>query len=108
MPGVHVYGAAAPRLPGTSYLRVGLLAADTVLQRCEQIGVSASSGSACSSGGSAPSHVLVAMGVPRDEALCAVRFSLGAATTARDIEYLLAALPPLLLPLLAESAVQPT
>jgi cysteine desulfurase len=48
------------------------------------------------------------MGVPRDEALGAVRFSLGAATTARDIDYLLAALPPLLKPLLAEAAVQPT
>lgn len=104
LPDVHVYGASAPRLPGTSYLRIGRLEAETVLQRCEQIGVSASSGSACSSGGSEPSHVLSAMGVAPDEALCAVRFSLGAATTARDIDYLLAALPPLLLPLLAESA----
>ncbi|HDR8918870.1 TPA: cysteine desulfurase [Burkholderia vietnamiensis] len=108
LPGVHVYGASAPRLPGTSCLRVGRLDADTVLQRCEQIGVCASSGSACSSGGSEPSHVLSAMGVPRDEALGAVRFSLGAATSARDIDYLLAALPPLLKPLLAEAAVQPT
>ncbi|HDR8938177.1 cysteine desulfurase family protein [Burkholderia vietnamiensis] len=108
LPGVHVYGASVPRLPGTSCLRVGRLDADTVLQRCEQIGVCASSGSACSSGGSEPSHVLSAMGVPRDEALGAVRFSLGAATTARDIDYLLAALPPLLKPLLAEAAVQPT
>ncbi|HDR9041833.1 TPA: cysteine desulfurase [Burkholderia vietnamiensis] len=108
LPGVHVYGASAPRVPGTSCLRVGRLDADTVLQRCEQIGVCASSGSACSSGGSEPSHVLSAMGVPRDEALGAVRFSLGAATTARDIDYLLAALPPLLKPLLAEAAVQPT
>ncbi|MDN8035662.1 cysteine desulfurase family protein [Burkholderia vietnamiensis] len=108
LPGVHVYGASAPRVPGTSCLRVGRLDADTVLQRCEQIGVCASSGSACSSGGSEPSHVLSAMGVPRDEALGAVRFSLGAATTERDIDYLLAALPPLLKPLLAEAAVQPT
>ncbi|WP_175983971.1 cysteine desulfurase family protein [Burkholderia vietnamiensis] len=108
LPGVHVYGASAPRVPGTSCLRVGRLDADTVLQRCEQIGVCASSGSACSSGGSEPSHVLSAMGVPRDEALGAVRFSLGAATSARDIDYLLAALPPLLKPLLAEAAVQPT
>ncbi|KVE96318.1 cysteine desulfurase NifS [Burkholderia vietnamiensis] len=108
LPGVHVYGASAPRLPGTSCLRVGRQDADTVLQRCEQIGVCASSGSACSSGGSEPSHVLSAMGVPRDEALGAVRFSLGAATSARDIDYLLAALPPLLKPLLAEAAVQPT
>ncbi|HDR9203620.1 TPA: cysteine desulfurase [Burkholderia vietnamiensis] len=108
LPGVHVYGASAPRVPGTSCLRVGRLDADTVLQCCEQIGVCASSGSACSSGGSEPSHVLSAMGVPRDEALGAVRFSLGAATSARDIDYLLAALPPLLKPLLAEAAVQPT
>ncbi|WP_042270720.1 cysteine desulfurase family protein [Paraburkholderia heleia] len=104
LPDMHVFSACAPRVAGTSYLRFGLLPADVVLQRMEQLGVSASSGAACSSGGSEPSHVLAAMGVPRDEALAAVRLSLGETTTARDIDYLMAALPPLLAPLLGTCA----
>lgn len=104
LPDVHVFSAQASRLPGTSYLRFGQLPAEVVLQRLERLGVAASSGSACSSGGSEPSHVLTAMGVPRDEALAAVRLSLGETTTAQEIQYVLAHLPPLLRPLLEEAA----
>jgi cysteine desulfurase len=103
LPAVHVYSAQTPRLPGTSYLRFGQLPAELILQRLERLGVAASSGSACSSGGSEPSHVLTAMGVPRDAALAAVRLSLGETTTMQDIEYVLAHLPPLLQPLLEEA-----
>ncbi|HVR54495.1 MAG TPA: hypothetical protein VMS38_32535 [Pseudorhodoferax sp.] len=103
MPATHVFAGAAPRLPGTSYLRFGRLPAEVVLQRLERLGVAASSGAACSAGGSEPSHVLTAMGVPRDEALAAVRLSLGETTNAADIEHLLTQLPPLLAPLLDEA-----
>ncbi len=104
LPALHVWSRGVPRLPGTSYLRFGSLPAEVVLNRLERLGIAASSGAACSSGGSEPSHVLGAMGVPRDEALCAVRLSLGRTTTAADIEFVLAALPPLLAPLLREEA----
>ena len=102
LPQTHVWGHAVPRLPGTSYVRFGRLSADVVLQRLERLGVAASSGAACSSGGSEPSHVLSAMGVPAEEALAAVRFSLGTTSTLGDVNYLLHALPPLLAPLLQE------
>jgi len=104
LPAVHVFSAQAPRLPGTSYLRFGRVPAEVILQRLERLGVAASSGAACSSGGSEPSHVLTAMGVPRDEALAAVRLSLGETTTALDVQYVLAHLPPLLHPMLEEIA----
>jgi len=104
LPELHVWGQGAARLPGTSYLRFGRLPAEVVLQRLERLDVAASSGAACSSGGSEPSHVLSAMGVPPEEALAAVRLSLGRGTQAADIEHLLAALPPLLAPLLQEQA----
>ncbi|WP_454720212.1 MULTISPECIES: cysteine desulfurase family protein [Cupriavidus] len=107
LPAVHVFSAQAPRLPGTCYLRFGRLPAEVVLQRLEQLGVAASSGAACSSGGSEPSHVLAAMGVPRDEALAAVRLSLGETTTAQNIGYVVAALPPLLAPLLGGAVPAP-
>jgi len=48
-------------------------------------GVACSSGSACSTGAIEPSHVLVAMGVPRELALGAIRLSLGRDTTTGDV-----------------------
>ena len=102
LPATHIWCQNVSRLPGTSYLRFGLLSVDVVLQRLERLGVAASSGAACSSGGSEPSHVLIAMGVPADEALAAVRLSLGRTTTAEEIASVLALLPPLLAPLLQE------
>lgn len=102
LPATHVWSRGVPRLPGTSYLRFGALPAELVLQRLERLGVAASSGAACSSGGSEPSHVLTAMGVPADEALCAVRLSLGRGSTESEIRALLDSLPPLLAPLLQQ------
>ncbi|MFZ2306604.1 MAG: cysteine desulfurase family protein [Rhodoferax sp.] len=96
----HIWCRNVPRLPGTSYLRFGTLSVDVVLQRLDRLGVAASSGAACSSAGSEPSHVLSAMGVPADEALAAVRLSLGRTSTVDDVQYLLNNLPPLLAPLL--------
>jgi cysteine desulfurase len=96
LPGLHVWCQDLPRLPGTSYLRFGQVDADVVLQRLSRLNVAASSGAACSSGGSEPSHVLSAMGVPREEALCAIRFSLGDETRSEDIALLLNSLPALL------------
>jgi cysteine desulfurase len=100
LPDTHIWCRNVPRLPGTSYLSFGTLSVDVVLQRLDRLGVAASSGAACSSGGSEPSHVLTAMGVPADEALAAVRLSLGRTSTVDDVQYLLNNLPPLLAPLL--------
>jgi cysteine desulfurase len=100
--GTHIWCQNVPRLPGTSYLRFGELSVDVVLQRLDRLGVAASSGAACSSGGSEPSHVLTAMGVPAEEALAAVRFSLGSTSTLADVNHLLQTLPPLLASLLHE------
>lgn len=95
LPEVHIWCAGVPRLPGVSLLRVGHWPADVLLQRLERLGFAASSGAACSSSGSAPSHVLTAMGVPKDEALCAVRLSIGRTTTDADVNRLMAVLPAL-------------
>jgi cysteine desulfurase len=102
LPETHIWCQDLPRLPGTSYLRFGQLSVDVVLQRLDRLGVSASSGAACSSGGSEPSHVLTAMGINAEDALAAVRFSLGRSTTLDDINSLLNLLPPLLEPMLRQ------
>lgn len=95
LPDVHIWSRHAQRLPGVSFLRVGAWSADVLLQRLERLGFAASSGAACSSSGSAPSHVLTAMGVPESEALCAIRLSLGRTTTDADVDALIDALPTL-------------
>jgi cysteine desulfurase len=56
-------------------------------------GIAASSGSACSTGAVEPSHVLIAMGVPRDLALGAIRFSLGRESTLEDVERAMEVVP---------------
>lgn len=95
LPDVRIWSSHLPRLPGVSFLRVGRWEADVLLQRLERLGFAASSGAACSSSGSAPSLVLTAMGVPDDEALCAIRLSLGRTTTSAEVDALIAALPTL-------------
>lgn len=101
---VRVFGSGGARLPNTSSLRIGRLDADLVLNRMEQAGFLAASGSACSAGGSEPSHVLLAMGVEAVEARCALRFSLSRDNTEAEIDGLLECLPAQLAPQLAEAA----
>lgn len=93
LPYARVNGATAPRLPNTSNIRFGNLPAEALLARLEAVGVYASGGAACTAGSQAPSHVLTAMGLARDEALACIRFSLGRETTAAHIDYVLEVLP---------------
>jgi len=90
-PRVQVFGAAAERLPNTCCFALAGLAAETALMGFDLAGVAVSSGSACSSGKVAPSHVLAAMGISDELASGAVRISLGWTTTQEDIEAALAA-----------------
>ncbi|WP_341674843.1 cysteine desulfurase family protein [Niveibacterium sp. SC-1] len=80
-----VHGHAAARLPNTSCISLAGLSAEKVLRHLERRGIFASSGAACSSGGTEPSHVLIAMGVPASVAHGAVRLSLGSETSEEEI-----------------------
>ena len=64
----------------------GPLDGEMILLGLDLAGVHASAGSACTSGALTPSHVLLAMGVPRETAAATVRFSLGRTTTEADID----------------------
>ncbi|MCR4281724.1 MAG: aminotransferase class V-fold PLP-dependent enzyme, partial [Bauldia sp.] len=72
-----VFSAEVDRLPQTLCFAVPGLPAETLLIALDLEGVAVSSGSACSSGKVAPSHVLAAMGIPPALAKCAIRISLG-------------------------------
>ena len=84
IPGVHDNGDVARRLPNTANLRFEEADAEAVVTNMDPVAVS--TGSACSSGSIEPSKVLLAMGLSRDAAFEAVRFSLGRFTTDEDID----------------------
>jgi cysteine desulfurase len=93
--GAHVAGAGAPRI-ATVNARFDGVDGRLLAESLDLAGVAVSTGSACSSGSSKPSPVLLAMGLSPDEARRAVRFSLGRHTTAAEIDTVLALLPSLL------------
>lgn len=84
--GVHVNGDPVFRLPNTTNLRFEGIESEGALMLFDKEGLCCSAGSACTSGSVHPSHVLTAMGVPRDGARASLRFSLGRFTTEEDIE----------------------
>jgi cysteine desulfurase len=81
-----IFGAAAERVPNTVLLAVPGVKAETALIALDLDGVAVSSGSACSSGKVAASHVLAAMGVAPELARGAIRLSLGYSSTEADVE----------------------
>ncbi len=85
IPGVEVRGSRHHRLANTIAFTVENADSIALMASLDLEGVCASSGSACSAGSLEPSHVLSAMGVPRDLANSFVRFSLGRGTTADEI-----------------------
>ncbi|MFI2296820.1 cysteine desulfurase family protein [Isoptericola sp. NPDC019571] len=92
-PGPTAGGGAAARLPANAHFTFPGAEGDSLLYLLDSAGVQASTGSACQAGVPQPSHVLLAMGVPELEARGALRFSLGATSTAADVDRLVAALP---------------
>ena len=84
-PEAVVFGAGADRIPNTLAFAVPGLPAETALMSLDLDGVAVSSGSACSSGKVAPSHVLAAMNVPGELARGAIRVSLGWNSREEDV-----------------------
>jgi cysteine desulfurase len=85
VPGLEATGDPAARLPGLCSFVVRGCRSELLLAVLDELGVSASAGSACSSGAPVPSHVLAAMGFG-DLAGSALRLSLGRSTTGADVQ----------------------
>ena len=95
-PDVAIHGERAARLPNTVNASFPGARSDELLMAFDARGVAVSAGAACASGAVEPSPVLSAMGVPRELAVCAIRFSMGRTTTAEDVERLIALMPEVL------------
>jgi len=84
--GTAVHGSNQPRLPGLLNIGFHGIEGESMILGLDVEGIAVSSGSACTSGSLDPSHVLLAMGMGYTEAQSTVRFSLGRATTALEID----------------------
>lgn len=95
IPGSVVFGQKAPRLPNTTYFALPYYHGETLLMELDRAGFALSSGSACHSAVTEPSHVLRAMGVDDNLALNAIRVSFGMENSLQDAEQLAAKLQQL-------------
>jgi cysteine desulfurase len=93
--GCRVTGHPTQRLPGHASFAFNDIEIASVLIGLDKQDIYASSGSACTSRSTEPSHVLVAMGVPREALFGALRLSFGLGNTSADVNVLLDAIPPL-------------
>ena len=96
VPDAVVHGQGSPRAPHITNISVPGTDSESLLMALDLAGVACSSGSACQSGNVDPSHVLAALGVPRELAISAVRMSLGSLTTDEGIERVTELFPALI------------
>lgn len=92
IPGAKLNGAKEERLPGNANFSFQNIEGETLLFKLDEKGICASSGSACTSGSTTPSHVLTAIGLPSDFAKGTLRISFGEDNTKEDIDFLVAEL----------------
>lgn len=95
VPGVVRNGARDGRLPNTSNLSFEGVEAEGILLLLDELGICASSGSACTSGSLDPSHVLLAMDCDIERARGSIRFSLGIYNTEAEVDFVLKNMPPI-------------
>jgi cysteine desulfurase len=93
VPDITINADGSPRAPHLLSVAIAGADSEALLMHFDLAGVAVSSGSACSTGAVEPSHVLVAMGVPRELALGTIRFSLGRDTSEADIERAIEVVP---------------
>lgn len=92
-PDSRVNGCRSLRVPNTLNISFEYIEGESVLYHLSDLGICASSGSACAAGSLEPSHVIRAMGVPFTAVHGSIRFSLSRYTTEEEIDYVLAHCP---------------
>ena len=93
IPDSQLSGHPTQRLANSASFLFRYVEGESILLRLDQLGIAASSGSACTSGSLEPSHVLIAMGYPHEVAHGSLRLSLGKENTEQDVDYVLEHLP---------------
>jgi cysteine desulfurase len=96
IPNAMINGDTNNRLPNTTSISFEYVEGESILLMMDELGICASSGSACTSGSLEPSHVLRAMGVPFTAAHGSIRFSLGIYNTEEEIDFIIEKLPSII------------
>jgi len=96
VPHSRVNGDRQNRLPNTSNMSFEVVEGEAILLLLSELGICASSGSACTSGSLQPSHVLRAMGVPFTMAHGSIRFSLSIYNTEKEIDFVIEKFPAII------------
>jgi cysteine desulfurase len=94
--GLQLHGHPTKRLPNNINFSVDYVEGEAILLYLDSQGICASTGSACNSTTSEPSHVLTALGISPVQAHCSLRFTLGKWTNEADIARVLHILPPII------------
>jgi len=105
---IRLNGHLKRRLPNNVNLSVDFVEGESMLLNLDLEGICASTGSACSSASLEPSHVLLALGLPPEQAHGSLRFTLGQENTEADIERVLEVLPGIVARLRAMSPLSQT
>lgn len=95
VPNCFVTGDPSNRLPNTSNIAFEYIEGEAILLLLNNLGIAASSGSACTSGSLEPSHVMRAMGIPFTAAHGTTRFSLSRYNRPDEIDRVIEAVPPI-------------
>jgi cysteine desulfurase len=88
-------GHPEKRIPGVCNVSFEGVEGEALLLSLDMKGIAASTGSACSSGSTSASHVLLAMGIPPEVAQASIRFSMGRENDEASVEYVLNTVPAL-------------
>ena len=96
IPQSRINGDTVNRLPNTTNISFEFVEGEAILLLMNELGICASSGSACTSGSLQPSHVLRAMGVPFTMAHGSIRFSLSIYNTEEEIDFVIEKTPPII------------
>jgi cysteine desulfurase len=93
IPASRLNGGVSPRLPGNVNMSFIGIEGESLLLNLDIAGISASSGSACTSGSLDPSHVLLALGLPHEIAHGSLRLSINEYNTDEEIDYIIETVP---------------
>ena len=105
VPDAILTGHPTERLPNNASFCFPGTQGEALVVSLDLAGFAVSSGSACTSGSTEPSHVITALGLDRATAQGSLRLTVGRGTTEADVDALLAALPPIVARLRSISAV---
>jgi cysteine desulfurase len=93
---VRFNGHPEHRLPNNCHVIIKYVEGESMLLKLDALGIEAATGSACSSGSLEPSHVLIALGIPREEVHGSLRMTVGRLTAESDIDYVIDVLPKII------------